>query len=87
MPDEAKLDALEAADVRVVPTCGTCVHMVGSRPWGTCALITYDHVKHSRGGRQASVHASCTCPRHELSDSAKADLERSGFDRLMVEAD
>lgn len=87
MPDPNKLEALKNADYKIVPTCGTCVHMQSQRnsKWGTCEEITYSHGKHTGEPRNASVHASGCCFRYVANLSDQADLIKSGFDQFREE--
>lgn len=78
MPDENKLQALADAGFIIQRTCYRCVNFQVAHPmqqrWGTCALISYDHLKHSGPPRQASVPPDGSCPRHEFGPYAEADL-------------
>lgn len=66
MPDKAKLKVLEDHSVRLVKTCGTCVHSTfpHGRPWGSCDLASYQHEKHD-GLRPMPAHLMFVCPKHE----------------------
>jgi hypothetical protein len=75
MPDKTKLQVLEDRGVRLVKTCGTCKHSsfhVG-RPWGECALATYQHEKHA-GERPMPAHLSFSCPSFEYGEKHLLEL-------------
>lgn len=78
MPDENKLKALADAGFIIQRTCSRCVHFRVGHPmqqsWGTCALISYVHLKHTGAPRQASVPGDGSCPRHEFAHDAVDDL-------------
>ena len=75
MPDPNKMDALQVAGFRVVPTCLTCVCFRRSNRraiWGLCSAIRYDHEKHNEKDRKTGVPNNGWCPQYELSPE---DLE------------
>jgi len=61
--DANKLAELRRVGFRVRRTCGLCAHgTFGEDEWGTCAVRTYEHLKHSDSKRHLSVHAVGSCP-------------------------
>jgi hypothetical protein len=79
MPDANKLTALQAHGYKIATTCGFCIHsQFSGGHWGTCALVKYQHKKHS-GTKLASVHASGTCPKAVMDPEIKETLATSGF--------
>lgn len=85
MPDSNKLAALKANSYKIVFCCALCEHAQFSQNnayWGTCSLITYQHLKHT-GIRQASIHKSGYCPQFKIDSGQLADLTYSGFDQFL----
>jgi hypothetical protein len=77
MPDENKFQALTDAHFVVRRTCLRCAHFMRFQTgaeWGTCGLITYEHLKHTGPPRNASVPVDGSCPEHKFRESAKAEL-------------
>jgi hypothetical protein len=70
MPDPAKHEALAGQGFKIARVCQTCEWWQpsggGSASWGRCALITYEHGKHS-GSMKAGTPALGTCRRHTTS--------------------
>ena len=62
--DQNKLNELRTIGFRIPKTCGLCKHgvFVGASDWGTCAVRTYEHLKHSGPPRQLSVYRGGSCP-------------------------
>ena len=66
--DDNKLNKLREIGYTVKRCCGTCIHQNFqiSSNWGTCAVHTYEHKKHSDSKRQLSVYLYGCCPKHEI---------------------
>lgn len=83
MPDLNKLAALEAKGFKIVASCGLCQHAsFGNTDWGTCSLITYQHLKH-KGIREASIHKAGCCPQYQIKPQKMEDLDYSGFSKFI----
>jgi hypothetical protein len=91
MPDMNKLAALREAGFTIRNVCLTCTHFNaaqaraggGNSSWGTCAKVTYTHLKHTGEPRQASVHASGSCAEYATLASAITDLRASNFEQFI----
>jgi hypothetical protein len=60
--DKNKQEELRRIGYRIPKTCALCVHGVfPSNEWGTCAVRTYDHQKHSDAKRQLSIVQTGSC--------------------------
>lgn len=85
MPDANKLETLSNLGYRVLPTCGTCKHgRIRGGGWGTCDLQDYQHQKHT-DTKKVSIFKSGSCPRFEISERDRSDLEASGFDIFLAD--
>jgi hypothetical protein len=62
--DKNKLAELRQIGYRIPKTCGLCKHgvFVGFNEWGSCAVRTYDHLKHTDARRQLSIYKGGSCP-------------------------
>jgi len=76
--DANKLEVLKAVGYQVGPACGLCVHgrFAPGQDFGTCALHTYRHLKHSGPGRELSVNRLGHCPDFEMSEARLVTLGR-----------
>lgn len=83
--DANKLSKLKEIGYTVKLTCGLCKHadIPPGRDFGTCKLVQYDHLKHSGGSRQLSIHRSGGCSKYEPSDTR--DVLLHGFTTLLEE--
>jgi len=75
--DENKLKKLNEVGYAVNECCGLCKHgmFAGRSDFGTCAIKTYDHLKHTGSDRQLSINRYGACASgFELSDVAEASL-------------
>lgn len=64
--DGNKLKVLRQLGYRLLRTCGECTHsQFFQDEWGTCAVNSYQHAKHTGEPRQLSIHQSGTCPKFE----------------------
>lgn len=73
--DENKRKKLHDIGFKVLNNCGLCTH--GTFPnndWGTCAITTYDHLKHTGDPRELSIHRFGSCDRFDPSWPAVAGL-------------
>ena len=75
--DANKLMKLQDIGYTIHRCCGLCQHGVfaGKADFGTCALLTYDHLKHTEANRQLSInrYGVCQIPqRWRLSEPDKA---------------
>lgn len=65
--DNNKLKKLREIKYAILRCCGMCEHgkwnqvRTPNGPWGTCALHTYEHLKHSGPPRQMSIHQFGSC--------------------------
>jgi hypothetical protein len=66
--DANKREVLVEIGYRVLPTCGRCFHgdIAPGSEWGTCAVQTYGHLKHTGLPRALSITRSGTCQRFAL---------------------
>jgi hypothetical protein len=72
--DENKLLMLRGMAYRIERVCGLCKN--GWFPkdgWGTCEVHTYEHLKHTQGRRQLSIHRFGSCGAFDL-DPKRASL-------------
>lgn len=72
--DSNKRLELQKIGYEIPGTCGICKH--GTFPkdsFGSCAIHTYQHLKHTGDRRQLSVYAHGRCDKFEL-DENKARL-------------
>ena len=63
--DANKLGELRRIGYQIPRTCGLCKHGVfanNTNEWGTCAVRTYDHQKHTEAKRQLSIYKGGSCP-------------------------
>lgn len=69
--DRNKLRVLQSIDY-AVSACGVCANaqIEPGRDWGTCAVKTYQHEKHSDSTRQLSIYRYGRCDDF----TARADL-------------
>ena len=75
--DANKTQELRRVGYQIVPTCGMCQHgqdFSFGLPFGTCAIQTYQHQKHTGPVRQLSVHRSGWCPKFELNPKKVEEL-------------
>ena len=81
--DIAKLNKLKELGYQILPTCGRCKHgLFKGYEWGTCALFTYEHQKHSGTTRQLSIHQSGYCGPDNFKPKETEDLH--GFREFEV---
>jgi len=61
--DQNKFEKLEKVGYRIGPCCGLCEHgtFEPTHMWGTCAVHTYMHKKHTDSKRQLSIHRFGRC--------------------------
>jgi len=80
MPDDNKFAALREAGYTIPGLCGTCEYgeFSGNSPWGSCGLVTYDHLKHDNpeGGRGVSIRRDGRC---SLYSSHGLKVESQGY--------
>lgn len=76
--DKNKLKVLREINYVIPKQCGLCRHgqfADADAPWGTCALRTYVHEKHTGAPRQLSVFRHGGCPdKFELSPEGEQAL-------------
>jgi hypothetical protein len=62
--DPNKLVELRRIGFKIRKTCKMCKHgtFFNGSEWGTCAVRTYEHLKHSDAKRHLSVHFAGSCP-------------------------
>lgn len=74
--DANKLEKLKEIGFNLKPTCMLCV--AGEFPnndWGTCAINSYKHLKHTDELRKMSIHKSGSCSRFLLDERKEEELE------------
>lgn len=61
--DKNKLKVLREAEYIIPKQCDLCVHgqFTNNSPFGTCAVRTYKHEKHSGPERQLSIYKGGGC--------------------------
>lgn len=61
--DENKLQVLNAMGFRLPDCCAFCKHaqFISDEEFGTCAIHTYFHQKHSDSRRNVSIHRAGVC--------------------------
>jgi hypothetical protein len=61
--DANKLAMLRESGYRIAKSCGLCKHgvFVGTGDWGSCAVKTYEHLKHTGPKRQLSIYRGGAC--------------------------
>ncbi len=68
--DLNKLQHLRSIGYKVAKVCGLCKHgRFPSNTWGTCAIQTYQHQKHSDSVRELSITVFGSCQKWELDTS------------------
>lgn len=74
--DANKATVLREVGYTIRGSCATCVHgQFRGSPWGTCAALQYDHLKHAESTRQLSIHVLGRCETGYTPDPKKlADL-------------
>lgn len=76
--DGNKLKVLQDAGYYIGPACGICEHGVftGRSMFGTCAVLTYKHAKHTGPERQLSVNqfGRCRADKYKFDASAASAL-------------
>lgn len=72
--DTAKLVVLRTEGYTIPKVCGLCKHSTfPQNDWGTCGVISYEHLKHSGLPRQLSIHKSGSCANRFELDQGEAD--------------
>lgn len=80
--DANKLKVLQDIGYEVQKVCGLCRHaQLSPDGWGTCAIQSYQHLKHTGDPRQLSITRYGGCPKFKASDHALGQL--AGFKQLM----
>jgi hypothetical protein len=73
--DANKLAVLGGVQYQIARTCGTCKHSTfPNNNWGTCGLLTYQHLKHTGAPRQLSIYRYGCCVLHEMNVASQAEL-------------
>lgn len=68
--DRNKLKVLQDIGYSIKKVCGNCLHgLFPQNDWGTCAVTTYDHEKHTGPARQLSIHRTGHCSKHVFDTS------------------
>ena len=79
--DDNKLHKLREIGYTIRKCCGTCLHATfkGNSSWGTCGIFTYDHKKHTGGGKSStralSISTYGSCKSFEIEPFEEVNLD------------
>ena len=75
--DDNKLKVLRDVGYTIPKVCGLCkyanISWGGSPLWGTCDIVTYQHIKHNEV-RELSISEYGSCPKWDGADNKIARL-------------